>query len=69
MSGKRCPTLCSIAPDEIETVDLPPDELLERFREGKVYVPDQVQRAIDRFFRKETLVALREPPSAAPQSM
>ncbi|QQS09101.1 MAG: sensor histidine kinase KdpD [Phycisphaerales bacterium] len=46
--------------DEIELVDLPPDELLERFREGKVYVPDQVQRAIDRFFRKETLVALRE---------
>lgn len=46
--------------DEIELVDLPPEELLERFREGKVYVPDQVQRAVDRFFRKETLVALRE---------
>lgn len=46
--------------DEVELVDLPPDELLERFQEGKVYLPDQASRAVDRFFRKETLVALRE---------
>lgn len=45
---------------DIELVDLPPQELLERFAEGKVYVPKQAQRAADRFFRKETLVALRE---------
>lgn len=46
--------------DEIEVVDLPPEELLERFREGKIYVPEQAKRATERFFRKETLVALRE---------
>lgn len=45
---------------DIELVDLPPHELLERFAEGKVYVPEQAQRAAERFFRKETLVALRE---------
>jgi two-component system sensor histidine kinase KdpD len=46
--------------DEIELVDLPPDELLQRLREGKVYVPDQAARAIERFFRKGNLTALRE---------
>lgn len=46
--------------DEIELVDIPPDDLLQRLREGKVYVADQVQRALDRFFRRENLVALRE---------
>lgn len=45
---------------EVELVDLPPDELLERFREGKVYVPQQAERASERFFRKANLVALRE---------
>lgn len=45
---------------DIELIDLPPHELLERFAEGKVYVPEQAKRAADRFFRKETLVALRE---------
>lgn len=46
--------------NEVELVDLPPDELLERFREGKVYVPEQATRAAERFFRKANLVALRE---------
>ncbi|HVP37636.1 MAG TPA: sensor histidine kinase KdpD [Candidatus Saccharimonadales bacterium] len=46
--------------DEIELVDLPPDDLLQRLREGKVYVPEQVQRAIEGFFRKGNLIALRE---------
>lgn len=46
--------------DEIELVDIPPDDLLQRLREGKVYVSDQVQRAVERFFRRENLVALRE---------
>ncbi|MFO0840718.1 MAG: sensor histidine kinase KdpD [Phycisphaerae bacterium] len=46
--------------DEIELVDLPPDDLLQRLREGKVYVAEQVQQAVDRFFRRENLVALRE---------
>jgi len=46
--------------DEIELIDLPPDELLQRLREGKVYVPDQAARAVERFFRKGNLTALRE---------
>ena len=45
---------------EIELVDLPPDELLRRLREGKVYVPEQIAVAVDRFFRKGNLLALRE---------
>lgn len=46
--------------DEIELIDLPPDELLQRLNEGKVYVPDQAQQAIRNFFRKGNLIALRE---------
>lgn len=45
---------------EIEVIDLPPDELLIRLQEGKVYVPDQAKRAIEKFFRKGNLSALRE---------
>ncbi|MGE5775323.1 MAG: DUF4118 domain-containing protein [Chloroflexota bacterium] len=45
---------------EIEVIDLPPDELLLRLQEGKVYVPDQAARAIQKFFRKGNLTALRE---------
>ena len=46
--------------DEIELVDLPPDELLARLREGKVYVPEQASRAAESFFRRGNLLALRE---------
>ena len=46
--------------DEVELVDLPPDDLLERLREGKVYVPHQAERAIENFFTKGNLIALRE---------
>jgi two-component system sensor histidine kinase KdpD len=46
--------------NEIELVDLPPDELLNRLEEGKVYVPEQASRAIQKFFRKGNLTALRE---------
>lgn len=46
--------------DEVTLVDLPPDELLERLREGKIYLPQQVERAINHFFRKGNLIALRE---------
>jgi two-component system sensor histidine kinase KdpD len=45
---------------EIELVDLPPDELLKRLKEGKVYVPEQIALAIERFFQKGNLIALRE---------
>lgn len=45
---------------EIEVVDLPPPELLQRLKEGKVYVPQQAARAIQQFFRMGNLTALRE---------
>ncbi|HJW04689.1 MAG TPA: two-component system sensor histidine kinase KdpD [Azospira sp.] len=46
--------------DEVVLVDLPPDELLQRLKEGKVYLPHQAERAIRNFFRKGNLIALRE---------
>lgn len=46
--------------DEIELVDISPDDLLERLREGKVYLPVQAERAIAHFFQKGNLIALRE---------
>ncbi len=46
--------------DDIEVIDLPPDELLKRLEEGKVYAPERSQQAIQNFFRKGNLTALRE---------
>jgi len=46
--------------DEVVLVDLPPDELLQRLKEGKVYLPQQAERAVQNFFRKGNLIALRE---------
>lgn len=46
--------------DSIELVDLPPEELIRRLREGKIYIPDQAARAIEKFFRPGNLTALRE---------
>lgn len=48
------------AADEVVLVDLPPDELLQRLKDGKVYLPHQAERAIQNFFRKGNLIALRE---------
>lgn len=45
---------------EIELVDIPPDELIERLKEGKVYVPSEAARALTHFFSKANLSALRE---------
>ena len=46
--------------DEIELVDVSPEVLIQRLREGKVYVPEQAGRALERFFRRGNLIALRE---------
>ncbi|MEW5769125.1 MAG: two-component system sensor histidine kinase KdpD [Pseudomonadota bacterium] len=46
--------------DEVVLVDLTPDELMQRMREGKVYFPQQAERALRNFFRKGNLIALRE---------
>jgi two-component system sensor histidine kinase KdpD len=46
--------------DEVVLIDTPPDELLERLRAGKVYMPEQAGQAVENFFRKGNLIALRE---------
>ncbi len=46
--------------DDIEVVDLAPDELIQRLKEGKVYVPKQAERALNHYFSPGNLTALRE---------
>ena len=46
--------------DAIELVDLPPDDLIQRLKEGKVYIPRQAERALEHFFSPANLTALRE---------
>ena len=46
--------------DEIEIVDISPDELLIRLSEGNVYAPERSKEAIENFFRKGNITALRE---------
>ena len=48
------------AADEVVVIDVTPAELIERLKEGKVYLPDNARRAIDRFFTPGNLTALRE---------
>jgi len=45
---------------EIRLVDIPPEDLLQRLQEGKVYIPEQAAKAIEKFFRPGNLMALRE---------
>jgi len=45
---------------QIHLVDIPPEELIQRFKEGKVYVPDQATDALKKFFRPGNINALRE---------
>jgi len=46
--------------DEVEVVDLTPDELLQRLSEGKVYTPERSREAVENFFRKGNITAMRE---------
>ncbi len=46
--------------NEVALIDLPPDDLLERLKEGKVYIPANAQEAMHNFFRRGNLIALRE---------
>ncbi len=46
--------------DEVELIDLPPDDLIARLRAGKIYVPQEARTAVERFFRRPNLLALRE---------
>ena len=45
---------------EIKLVDIPPEDLLQRLNEGKIYIPDQAAKAIEKFFKPGNLMALRE---------
>jgi len=45
---------------EVRLIDLPPDELLDRLADGKVYMAERAGRAVENFFRKGNLIALRE---------
>jgi len=54
------PDLVIATADDIELIDLPPDELIQRLRQGKVYVQEQIAHAIQNFFSKGNLTALRE---------
>lgn len=57
---ERVPDVVLKKADEVVLVDLPPTELIERLKEGKVYLPESASRAVDRFFRLGNLTALRE---------
>lgn len=57
---ERVPDTVLKRADDVLLVDLPPTELIERLKEGKVYLPDSASRAVDRFFRLGNLTALRE---------
>jgi two-component system sensor histidine kinase KdpD len=46
--------------DDIELIDLPPDDLLARLKAGKIYIADHAAGAVQRFFRTQNLLALRE---------
>ena len=57
---ERVPDIVLQQADEVLLVDLAPAELIERLKEGKVYLPDNAKRAADSFFRLGNLTALRE---------
>ncbi len=46
--------------NEVQLIDLPPDDLLQRLADGKVYVPEQAKVAIEHFFNRSNLLTLRE---------
>jgi two-component system sensor histidine kinase KdpD len=57
---ERVPDIVLKRADEVLMVDLAPSELIERLKDGKVYLPESANRAVDRFFRLGNLTALRE---------
>lgn len=57
---ERIPDTVLSRADDVLLVDLPPAELIERLKEGKIYLPENARRAVDRFFRLGNLTALRE---------
>src|SRR5260221_281018 len=58
--GETVPDTVFDCADAIELVDITPDDLIQRLKEGKVYVPKQAERALEHFFSPANLTALRE---------
>ncbi len=58
--GERVPDSILDRADDIEIVDLTPEDLIARLNEGKIYVPEQAQRAVKHYFSPGNLTALRE---------
>ncbi|MEM1483328.1 sensor histidine kinase KdpD [Oscillospiraceae bacterium PP1C4] len=57
---ERIPDSVFDCADQVELVDIEPDDLIDRLNKGKIYREEQAQRALANFFTKEKLVALRE---------
>ncbi|SHO43729.1 sensor histidine kinase [Anaerocolumna xylanovorans] len=57
---ERIPDSVFDSADQVELVDLEPDELIERLHKGKIYCEEQAQHTLSNFFTKEKLTALRE---------
>lgn len=57
---ERIPDIIFDNADQVEVVDIEPDELIKRLKSGKIYKENQAERAMDNFFAKEKLIALRE---------
>ncbi|CAN5307508.1 DUF4118 domain-containing protein [soil metagenome] len=57
---ERVPDSLLESASELELVDLPPDELIQRLKDGKIYLSERAQSALSNFFRKGNLIALRE---------
>lgn len=57
---ERIPDSVFDSADQIELVDIEPDDLIDRLNKGKIYREEQAQRALANFFTKEKLIALRE---------
>ena len=58
--ARLCPTSILDRADAVELVDLTPDDLIQRLKDGKVYVPKQAERALKNYFSPTKLTALRE---------
>ena len=57
---ERIPDYVFDQADQVEVIDIEPDDLIRRMKEGKIYGESQAERALSNFFRREKLVALRE---------
>lgn len=57
---ERIPDRLMEEADEVVVIDVTPETLEERLREGKIYAPDKIQRSLQNFFQRRNLIALRE---------